>query len=107
MTANAPVWAWLIAAVVGSGFITALAPVVLEALKGKARTSAEIQSIEASTLVSLQPVWNETVKYLQSEIDALREEIDQAKAEIRRLTNRVDRYRSELSKNGIPIPETE
>lgn len=105
MSGEAPFWVWIVVAVIGSGFMTALAPVVIQALKGKERTDAEVDAIRADTLGTLQPIWNETVKYLEGQISQLRAELDRERTELQLLRQRLDTYEHLLIMHGVPIPD--
>lgn len=107
MSGAVPLWAWILVAVIGSGFVTALAPAVLDALKGKERTAAEVASIEADSLVKLEPVWANTVRFMQTQIDDLRAELEAERQVIQRLIRRLDLYEKTLLGHDIPIPVTD
>lgn len=84
-----PVWAWLIATVLGVGFGNAIGPPIIAAWTTRFKTKAETASIEVDAMVKLHPVWNETVKFLQAEIDELRSAGDAKDARIADLEQRL------------------
>lgn len=108
MIEGVPTWVWVISAVLGSGFVSAVGPMLLSALVDKDKTKAEIGSMEADRLVKLEPVWAATVRQMQSEIAELRaskiESEMMLQAEIDELRARLDLYDALLRENGIAPP---
>lgn len=108
MIDGVPTWAWMFGLLVTSGFAGAVGPMLLNAIIDRDKTRAEVGSIEADTLVKLQPLWAATVAQMKAEIDELRREKLETEralqAEIDDLRRRLDAYDRALRDNGITPP---
>lgn len=99
-----PVWAWIVSTLLSGGLGTAVGPKLIDVFSNRGQAAARKASIEADAVVKLQPVWNNTVKFLQSQIEELRAEgtlkdakIDELVAQLKLQEAEIAELRAEIA----------